>query len=555
MSFSKLKSDTVKIGVERTPQRALFKASGLTESDLKKPLIAVVNSWNEIVPGHIHLRKIAEAVKTGIRSKGGTPLEFNTIAICDGIAMAHSGMRNPLPSREVIADSVELMVNAHMFDAMVCVASCDKIVPGMLMATCRLNIPTIFVTGGPMLPGNYKGKKICISDLFENVSAVKSGKLSEKDFLEMENAACPGPGSCAGLYTANTMSCLTEALGLSLPGCGTTPAIYTQKLAIAHKSGQQIMKLLEENITPDKIVTRKSIDNAIRVDLAIGGSTNTVLHLPAIANEMGIPLSIDRFDELSRETPHLCNMNPAGPFYIKDLHEAGGVQAVMKELASLLNLDCLTVSGKTVKENLKTTGRIRDDVIRSLENPVHREGGIAILKGNLAPEGAVVKQSAIDADMLKFTGSAKVFNCEEEAIKAIENDSITSGDVVVIRYEGPRGGPGMREMLGATSALVGKGLTSSVALVTDGRFSGITRGPCIGHVSPEAAQGGPIAVIENGDKIRIDIPARKLDLMLDDGIIRKRLRSWKPVEAKVKRGYLFRYSKLVGSAAQGAIIE
>lgn len=551
----KLRSDNVKIGIERAPHRSLFKASGLTDNDLKKPLIAIANSWNEIVPGHIHLNKISEAVKTGVKSAGGTPLEFNTIAICDGIAMGHLGMKNSLPSREIVSDSIELMVNAHCFDAMVCICSCDKILPGMLMVACRLNLPTIFVTGGPMLPGQFQGQSIGFSNVYEGIAAVRRGQLTEKAFCEMENQACPGPGSCAGMYTANTMQCLTEALGLSLPGCGTIPAVYDEKLKIAQNSGEQIIHLLKQEITPCKIVNEKSIENTIMVDMALGGSTNTVLHLPAIAKEAKLNLPLDRFDELSRRTPHLCNMNPAGPHFVKDLYEAGGVQAVMKELYSKLNLDCLTVSGRTVRDNIAEVQVKRRDVIRPISSPYHMEGGIAILKGNLAPQGAVVKQSAVDPKMLRFKGKALVFDREEDAVKAITDGTVKSGRIIVIRYEGPKGGPGMREMLAATAALRGAKLDASVALLTDGRFSGATVGPCIGHISPEAYVGGPIAVVKNGDEIEIDIPTRRLDVKLKDQEIKMRQRSWKSPEPKVKEGYLFRYSKLVTSAAEGAVLR
>ncbi|MEM3088180.1 MAG: dihydroxy-acid dehydratase, partial [Candidatus Bathyarchaeia archaeon] len=484
-----MRSNTVKKGIDRTPHRALFKAVGLRDDDLKKPLIAVVNSWNEIVPGHFHLRLIADAVKDGIRTAGGTPLEFNTIAICDGIAMAHEGMMYSLPSRELIADSIELMIQAHCFDGMVCIGSCDKIIPGMLMATCRLNIPTIFVTGGAMQTGHYKCQPIATSDLFEKVAAVKAGELSIEELKEMEDVTCPGPGSCAGMYTANTMSCLTEALGMSLPGCGTALAVSAEKLRIAKASGKQIIFLLKNGLTPSKIINKKSIENAIRVDMSLGGSTNTILHFLAIAREAGLDLSLETFDSLSRTTPHICDLYPSGKLYVEDLHEAGGVPAVMKELAPLLNLNCLTVSGRTIKEIISSVQVMRRDVIRPLNDPLHKEGGIAILKGNLAPEGAVVKSAAVDPAMLRHEGPAKVFDREEGAIKAISNGKVVKGDVVIIRYEGPKGGPGMREMLGATAAIVGRGLGASVALVTDGRFSGGSRGPCIGHVSPEAAEG------------------------------------------------------------------
>jgi len=551
----KMRSDTVKKGIDRTPHRALFKAVGLRDEDLKKPLIAIVNSWNEIVPGHLHLRSIADAVKDGVRSAGGTPLEFNTIAVCDGIAMAHEGMRYSLPSRELIADSIELMIQAHCFDAMVCIGSCDKIIPGMLMATCRLNIPTIFVTGGAMFVGCYKGQPIATSELFEKVAAVKAGKLSIEELKEMEDITCPGPGSCAGMYTANTMSCLTEALGLSLPYCGTALAVSSEKLRIAKASGKQIIYLLKNRLTPSKIINKKSIENAIRVDMGLGGSTNTILHFLAIAQEANLNPSLETFDILSRTTPHICDLYPAGRFFVEDLHEAGGVPAVMKELAPLLNLDCLTVSGRTIKEIISGVRVMRRDVIRPLNDPLHKEGGIAILKGNLAPEGAVVKSAAVAPAMLKHEGPAKVFDREEGAIKTISQGKVVKGDVVVIRYEGPKGGPGFREMLGATAAIVGRGLGSSVALVTDGRFSGGSRGPCIGHVSPEAAEGGPIAIIRDGDIIQIDVPNRTLNVKLSDKEIEGRLKKWHlQVKPKVAKGYLYRYLKEVESASKGAVL-
>ena len=551
----KLRSETVRIGVERAPHRGLFKATGLNDEDLKKPLIAVVNSWNEIVPGHIHLNRLAEAVKEGIREAGGTPLEFNTIAICDGIAMAHSGMKNPLPSRDLIADSVELMINAHCFDAMVCVCSCDKIVPGMLMAACRLDLPTIFVTGGPMLPGWFRGKQVGFSHLFEYISAVKKGKISREELELLEKQACPGAGSCSGLYTANTMQCLTEALGMSLPYSGTMPAVYAEKVRLARDSGRRIIWLLEKNLTARKIMTEKAFENAITVDMALGGSTNTVLHLTAIAHEAEIELPLEKFDEISRRTPHLTDLNPAGPYFVKDLHEAGGIPALMKQVADHLHLDCLTVTGKTIGENIKNAEVLRDEVIRSPKNPVHPEGGIAILRGSLAPEGAVVKQSAVNPKVLRFTGKAKVYDCEEEAVEAIMRGEVSGGEVVVIRYEGPKGGPGMREMLSATATIKGLGLELDVALVTDGRFSGATTGPCIGHVSPEAAVGGPIAIVQEDDKIEIDIPARKLDLKISKDEITKRLEKWKPPKPKIEKGYLYRYFKMVGSASKGAVLK
>ncbi len=551
--MKKFRSVIVREGVEKAPHRSLFKAVGLSEEDLNKPLIAVVNSWNEIVPGHIHLDKIASFVKKGIKEAGGTPLEFNTIAICDGIAMGHKGMLYSLPSRELIAASVESMIQAHMFDAMVLIASCDKILPGMMMAAARINIPTVFVTGGNMLPGIYKGEKVGVSSVFEAVSLVKAGKMSLNEIKELESFACPGAGSCSGMYTANTVSCLIEALGMSLPYCGATPAVNALKYRLAEESGRKVVELLERNIKPSDILTDEAFENAVRVDMALGGSTNSVLHLMAIAHETGVKLPLEKFDELSRETPHLCNMNPAGPYFLSDLFEAGGVPALMKELKPLLNLNVLTVTGKTLKENIEKAKVLNRGVIKPLNNPLHKEGGIAILKGNLAPEGAVVKQSAVDASMLKFVGEAKVFNSEEEAVEAVLNKKVESGQVVVIRFEGPKGGPGMREMLTVTSAIIGMGLSKSVALITDGRFSGATRGPAIGHVSPEAAEGGPIALVEDGDKIKIDIPKRTLTLAVEEKVLKERLNGWKPPKPKVRRGYLYWYSKIAGSASKGAI--
>ncbi len=548
-----LRSDVIKKGLERGPHRSLLRAIGLSDKELGQPLIAVVNSHNEIVPGHIHLNKIAEAVKRGVQTEGGTPLEFNTIAICDGIAMGHQGMCAPLPSREIVAASVELMVQAHMFDALVMIASCDKIVPGMLMAACRMNLPSIFVTGGPMLPGIYRGEETAINQVYEAIGRVKAGLMSEKEFEELERVACPGPGSCAGMYTANTMACIVEALGMSLPGSAATPAIYQEKTALAEESGRQVMKLLKSNLIPSQIITLDSLENAIRVDLALGGSTNTVLHLIATGLEFGIDLTLDTFDDLSRSTPHICDMNPAGPHYLKDLYEAGGIPAVMKEIKGLLNLDVIGVTGKTLRETLEGVQVTNREVIRTLSNPVHREGGIAILRGNLAPNGAVVKQTAIDPSMLRFSGESRVFDREEEALKAVLDGEVEEGQALIIRYEGPKGGPGMREMLATTSAIVGRGLESSVVLITDGRFSGATKGPVIGHVAPEAMEGGPIAVVEDGDKIEVDIPSRRLDVSLTEDEISERLKGWKPKRPTIEKGYLGLYSRITESADKGAV--
>jgi dihydroxy-acid dehydratase len=550
-----LRSDTIKRGVERAPHRALLKALGVTDKDLDKPFIVVVNSFTTVVPGHAHLNQVADAVKTGVVSAGGVPFEFNTIAICDGLAMGHEGMRYSLPSREIIADSVELMVQAHRFDGMVLVTNCDKVTPGMLMAAARLNIPSVVVTGGPMLSGTYKGRKVGTVSLFEAVGEVAAGKMSEEELKMLEEVACPGCGSCNGMFTANTMACVTEALGMSMPGCATPPAVSVARLRIAKESGERVVELVREDLKPLDILTPDAFENAIMIDMALGGSTNTVLHLSAIAGEADVPLSLSLFDELGRRVPHLCNMVPSGPYTMEDLDAAGGIPAVMKELKSFLHLDAVTVTGKTVKENIGKAVVLEANVIRPLTNPVHREGGIAILKGNLAPNGAVVKATAISPKMLVHRGPARVFDSEEEAMKALLNKEVRKGDVVVIRYEGPKGGPGMREMLSPTATIAGMGLSESVALVTDGRFSGATRGPCIGHVSPEAAEGGPIAALRNGDIVKIDVPKRKLNVELSDEELRNRLRLWKPRKPEVGRSYLARYSRLVQPAHMGAILE
>jgi len=541
----KLRSDEIKRGVKRAPHRALLKALGVTDSDMNKPFIAVVNSFTTVVPGHIHLKGIAEAVKAGVRSAGGVPFEFSTIAVCDGIAMGHEGMRYSLPSREVIADSVEIMVQAHRFDGMVLVTNCDKITPGMLMASARLNVPSIVVTGGPMLTGILDGKRVGFASISEAVGKVVAGEMSEEELKRLEDAACPGCGSCSGMFTANTMACITEALGMSLPGCATALAVSALKLRIARESGERILELLREDLKPSDIMTTKAFENAIAVDMALGGSTNAVLHLSAIAGEAGIPLPLSLFDEISRRVPHLCNMVPSGPYALEDLDAAGGIPALMKELSPLLHLDAVSVTGKTMEKNIEEARVLNAEVIRPLANPVHKEGGIAVLRGNLAPKGSVVKTAAVSPEMLVHKGPARVFDSEEDAMKAIVSRKIERGDVVVIRYEGPKGGPGMREMLSPTATISGMGLSGSVALVTDGRFSGATRGPCIGHVSPEAAEGGPIAALRNGDVIEINIPKRTLRVELEDEEIKNRLRSWKPKPPKVKRGYLVRYSSLL----------
>ncbi|HHE71549.1 MAG TPA: dihydroxy-acid dehydratase [Chloroflexi bacterium] len=551
-----MRSDQAKKGFERAPHRSLFYANGLTQEELKRPLIGIANAFNEIVPGHIHLNKIAEAVKAGVRLAGGTPLEFNVIGVCDGIAMGHVGMHYSLPSRELIADSVESMVLAHAFDGLVLIPNCDKIVPGMLMAAGRVNIPAIFVSGGPMMAGRYLGRDIDLKTMFEAVGRYQVGELSAEELQELELAACPGCGSCAGLFTANTMNCLTEALGMGLPGNGTIPAVTGARIRLAKQAGMQIMTLVERDIRPRQIMTREAFENAIATDMAIGGSTNTVLHLPAIAHDAGVDLPLDLFDRVSQRTPYLVKLSPAGPHHMQDLDEAGGIPAVMAELLQkdLIHRDALTVTGHTVAENLQAAGR-RTKVIRPLSEPYSPNGGIAILRGNLAPEGSVVKAGAVDPDMMQCRGPARVFDSEEAALEAILGRAIHPGDVIVIRYEGPKGGPGMREMLMPTSALAGMGLDDKVALMTDGRFSGATRGAAIGHVSPEAAAGGPIALVQEGDIISIDIHARTLTLEVDEEELARRRAQWKPPAPKIKTGYLARYAAMVTSAGQGAVLK
>lgn len=550
-----MRSDEIKRGVERAPHRSLLKALGLTDKDLAKPFVAVANSFTSVVPGHIHLNRIADAVKAGVRAAGGVPFEFNTIAVCDGIAMGHEGMHYSLPSRDVIADSIEIMVQAHRFDGIVLVTNCDKVTPGMLMATARINIPSIVVTGGPMLQGLFKGKKVSFDAISEAVGEFAAGKITEEELKELEDAVCPGCGSCSGMFTANTMACATEAMGMSLPGCATALAVSASKQRIAQESGEKIVELIREDLKPLDIMTPKAFENAIMVDMALGGSTNTILHLSAIANEAGVPLPLRLFDELSRRVPHLCSMVPSGPYAMEDLDAAGGVPALMKELSPFLHLDTVTVTEKTIKKNIEGARVLDRRVIRSLSNPVHKEGGIAVLTGNLAPKGAVVKTAAVSPKMLTYKGSAKVFDSEEEAMKVILNKKIKRGDAIVIRYEGPKGGPGMREMLSPTATISGMGLSESVALITDGRFSGASRGPCIGHISPEAAEGGPIAALRNGDIIEINIPKRILSVDLSDEELRNRLRAWKPKPPKIKQGYLVRYSSLVQSADSGGILK
>ncbi|AEH06274.1 Dihydroxy-acid dehydratase [Methanothermococcus okinawensis IH1] len=528
-------SDNVKKGITRSPNRSLLKACGYTDEEIEKPFIGVVNSFTEVVPGHIHLNTLSEAVKKGIYANGGTAFEFNTMAVCDGIAMGHEGMKYSLPSREIIADTVESMAKAHGFDGLVLIPSCDKIVPGMIMGALRLNIPFVVVTGGPMLPGEKYGNKYDLISVFEGVGEYQVGKIDEESLNEIENCACPGAGSCAGLFTANSMACLTEALGLSLPMCATTPAVDAQKVRIAKKSGMIVVDLVKNNIKATDILTKESFENAILVDLALGGSTNTTLHIPAIANEIESGfITLDDFDRLSSEVPHIASLRPGGEHFMIDLHRAGGIPAVMKVLEDKIR-DVKTVSGKTIKEIVKSVKYIDYNIIRPIDKPVHKEAGLRILKGNLAPNGCVVKIGAVNPKMYKHEGPARVFNSEEESIKAILSGEIKEGDVVVIRYEGPAGGPGMREMLSPTSAICGMGLDDSVALITDGRFSGGSRGPCIGHISPEAMAGGPIAIIEEGDIISIDMMAKKIDLKLSDEEIKERLSKWKKPEPKVKK--------------------
>jgi dihydroxy-acid dehydratase len=550
-----LRSDAVKVGFERAPHRALLKALGISDNDMTKPFIGVVNSYTDVVPGHAHLKQVAEAVKAGIASAGGVPFEFNTIGVCDGIAMGHSGMRYSLPSRELIADSVEIMVKAHRFDGIVLITTCDKITPGMLMAAARLNIPAIMVTGGPMLSGVYEGKKVGTDSMFEAIGKVAAGKMTEEELKCLEDVACPGCGSCNGMFTANTMACVTEALGMSLPGCATPLAVSAERLRIAKATGERILGLIKEDLKPRDIMSQESFENAIMVDMALGGSTNTVLHVTAIANEADVDLQLSTFDKLSRRVSHICSMIPSGPYDMKELNEAGGIPAVMKQLETKLNLDSVTVTGKTVKENIASAVVLNSEVIRPLSNPVHKEGGIAVLTGNLAPDGAVVKAAGISANMMVYQGSAKTFDSEENAMKAILNKKVSKGDVVVIRYEGPKGGPGMREMLSPTATIAGMGLSESVALITDGRFSGATRGPCIGHICPEAAVGGPIGLLKDGDIIEIDVPQRKLNAKLSSEELAKRAKAWTKREPNVKTGYLARYSKFVQGANVGSVLK
>lgn len=552
-----MRSDAMKKGLEKSPHRALFKAMGYTDEEIKRPLIGIANSFNEIIPGHIHLNQIAAAVKAGVRMAGGTPIEFHTIGVCDGIAMNHEGMKYSLASRELIADSIEVMARAHPFDGLVLIPNCDKIIPGMLMAMLRLNIPAIVVSGGPMLAGFFMGREIDLITVFEGVGKVKSGKMSAKMLQDMEDHACPGCGSCAGMFTANSMNCLTEALGLGLPGNGTIPAVSAARQRLAKMAGMKVLELVKSDLKPRDIATLKAFQNAIAVDMALGCSTNTVLHVPAIAHEAKITLSLSVFNETSKKTPHLCSLSPGGSHHIQDLDAAGGIPAILAELASakLVDSNVMTVTGKKLDNNLKGKKILNKDVIRPLKNPYHAEGGIAILYGNLAPDGAVVKQSAVAPEMLVHEGPARVFDSEEEAVKVILNGNIKKGDVIVIRYEGPKGGPGMREMLTPTSSIIGMGLGKDVALITDGRFSGGTQGAAIGHVSPEAAEGGTIALIKEGDAVHIDIPGKTITLKVDEEELGKRRKSWEAPEPKIKEGYAYRYSQCVSSGSTGAILK
>ncbi len=552
-----MRSDSVKTGTQQAPHRSLFNALGYTEEERRRPLIGIVNSYNEIVPGHMNLDKITEAVKMGVAMAGGTPVVFPAIAVCDGIAMGHIGMKYSLVTRDLIADSTECMAMAHGFDGLVCIPNCDKNVPGLLMAAARVNIPTIFVSGGPMLAGHVKGQKRSLSSMFEAVGSVAAGSMTMEELSEFEEKVCPTCGSCSGMYTANSMNCLTEALGMGLRGNGTIPAVYSERIRLAKHAGMKIMELVEKNIRPRDIMTEKAFLNALTIDMALGCSTNSMLHLPAIAHEAGVELNLDIANELSAKTPNLCHLAPAGPTYMEDLNEAGGVYAVMKELTKkdLLHLDLITVTGKTVGENIEDAVNKNPEVIRPVENPYSQTGGIAVLKGNLAPDSGVVKRSAVVPEMMVHEGPARVFDCEEDAIEAIKGGKIVAGDVVVIRYEGPKGGPGMREMLNPTSAIAGMGLGSSVALITDGRFSGASRGASIGHVSPEAAVGGPIALVEEGDIISINIPENKLDMKVPEEELAARREKWQPREPKVTTGYLSRYREMVTSGNRGAVLE
>ena len=552
-----MRSDAVKKGVQQAPHRSLFNALGMTKEEMERPLVGIVSSYNEIVPGHMNLDKIVNAVKQGVAMAGGTPVVFPAIAVCDGIAMGHIGMKYSLVTRDLIADSTEAMAMAHQFDALVMVPNCDKNVPGLLMAAARINVPTVFVSGGPMMAGHVHGRRTSLSSMFEAVGEYTAGKITEEELRECEEGTCPTCGSCSGMYTANSMNCLTEVLGMGLRGNGTIPALYSERIRLAKHAGMQVMELWRKNIRPRDIMTEKAILNALTVDMALGCSTNSMLHLPAIAHEIGMDFDITFANEISAKTPNLCHLAPAGPTYIEDLNAAGGVYAVMNELnkKGLLYTDCMTVTGKTVGENIEGCVNRNPEVIRPIDNPYSENGGLAVLTGNLAPDGSVVKRSAVVPEMMVHEGPARVFDCEEDASEAILSGKIKEGDVVVIRYEGPKGGPGMREMLNPTSEIAGMGLGSSVALITDGRFSGASRGASIGHVSPEAAVGGPIALVEEGDIIRINIPETKLELLVSEEELAKRRENWKPREPKVKTGYLARYAAMVTSGNRGAILD
>lgn len=552
-----MRSDTVKKGIERAPHRALFKAMGYTDEEIARPLIGIANSKSEIIPGHINLDKIAEAVKAGIRMAGGTPVEFGVIGVCDGIAMGHTGMKYSLATRELIADSCEAMGMAHSFDGMVFIPNCDKIVPGMLMAAARMDIPSVFVSGGPMLSVSRNGKQLDFNSMMEAVGSYKVGKITEEEICDLEDHACPGCGSCSGMFTANSMNCLTEVLGMGLPGNGTIPAVYAERIRLAKRAGMKVMEMVERDIKPSDILTASAFENALTVDMALGCSTNSVLHLPAIAHEVGIEINLDIINEISGRVPNICKLSPAGHHHVQDLYMAGGVQAVMKELSSkkLLHLGLITVTGRTVGENIEKAEVKDRDVIRSVDDPYSVTGGIAVLKGNIARDGAVVKRSAVAKEMLVHKGPARVFDSEDDAIASIYSGKIKKGDVIIIRYEGPKGGPGMREMLGPTSAIAGMGLDREVALITDGRFSGASRGASIGHVSPEAMEGGTIAAVREGDIIRIDIPSGRLDVELPDGELERRMKEWKAPKPRITTGYLGRYARLVSSAGTGAVLK
>ena len=552
-----MRSDKMKSGLERAPHRSLLKAMGFTDEEIRRPIIGVINSKNESIPGHIHLDKVAEAVKDGIRMAGGTPIEVPCMGVCDGTAMNHRGMNYSLPSRELIADSIESMIEANAFDAVVMIPNCDKIVPGMLMAAARVNIPTVVVSGGPMLAGRHKGKILDLNKVFEGVGSVRAGIMDEQELQQLEDHACPGCGSCSGMFTANSMNCLTEVLGLGLPGNGTIPAVYAERIRLAKEAGMKVMEVLKKGLCPRDILTGEAFENALTLDMALGCSTNSVLHLTAIAYESGIEIDLDIVNTISFRTPNLCKLSPAGPHHIEDLHQAGGIPAVMKQLAlkGLLHLNQPTVSGETIGEIIEHAEVLDHNVIRPINNPYSETGGIAVLRGSLAPDGAVVKRSAVASEMLVHQGPARVFNSEEEAYEAILNGRIKKKDVIVIRYEGPKGGPGMKEMLSPTSAIAGMGLDKDVALITDGRFSGATRGASIGHVSPEAMAGGPIAVVEEGDIISINIPEGRLDILVDEEVLKERLKNWKAPAPKISHGYLGRYARLVTSANTGAVLK